>query len=493
MKLLFILPEYSREPVGGIRSFYCELLPALARAGCEVKVLLARREFVGRDGFTDGAGVQVEYVRADLLEKHDRAYQESQFAGHWLMGQFVPVANAAFEQARAGEGFDLVEVTDWPLLFLPWVGQRKPKVPFTISLHSSVGQMMEYEGKGGKTLDAALVRMCETLGFGAAPSVHANSNLNARYWEKITNRKVEVLLPLLRQKNVAGDELRVTCEKRPEVAVVSEACRVAHEEGKEIAVTSEGFSVKSEGRAAVASEGLGVKSGERSERTPVTPLLRGAVFARLQNWKGCEILAEALVGCPEIEMHWYGADLADPAEGCKWSESLAKKFPAAFGKNFFYHGVVEPSCVPALMAEADFVCVPSLWDVFNLSAVEAMAAGKVVLCSRQAGVEMLIEDGTNGFLFDPQKHGDLAAKLKAMAALTPEDRGQLGKAARQTVQTKLVPESLVAERIQFYRALAATPPQDNRNCFLPDMLELSPVPPKSVGQKFYRWMAGWRR
>jgi len=472
MKLLFILPEYSREPVGGIRSFYCELLPALVRAGCEVKVLLARREFVGRDGFTDEAGVQVEYVRADLLGKHDRAYQESQFAGHWLMGQFVPVANAAFEQARAGEGFDLVEVTDWPLLFLPWVGQRKPKVPFTISLHSSAGQMMEYEGKGGKTLDAALVRMCETLGFGAAPSVHANSNLNARYWEKITNRKVEVLLPVIAGSGEQGGESG------------GERRSVSGGQGKEERTQrSEVRGQGSEGRALAATR----------DSSRATPRLRGAVFARLQNWKGCEILAEALVGCPEIEMHWYGADVVDAASWCSWSESLAKKFPATFGKNFFYHGVVEPSCVPALMAEADFVCVPSLWDVFNLSAVEAMAAGKVVLCSRQAGVEMLIEDGTNGFLFDPQKHGDLAARLKAMAALTPEDRGQLGKVARQTVQTSLNPGSLVAERIQYYRALAATPPQDNRNCFLPDMLELSPVPPKSVGQKFYRWMAGWRR
>jgi hypothetical protein len=115
MRLLFVLPEYWRESVGGIRTFYVNLLPDLVCDSSKIKILLARREFAGRDGFVDEAGVEVEYVRADLLAKHDAVYQESQLAGNWLMGQFVPVANAAFEQVRGGEGFDMVEVTDWPL------------------------------------------------------------------------------------------------------------------------------------------------------------------------------------------------------------------------------------------------------------------------------------------------------------------------------------------------------------------------------------------
>lgn len=481
MKLLFVLPEYLREPVGGIRTFYVNLLPALARAGCGVKVLLARREFSGKNGFVDESGVEIEYVRADLLEKHDQAFQESQFAGNWLMGQFVPVANAAFEHANGGKGFDLVEVTDWPLLFLPWIAQPNPKVHFTISLHSSVGQMMEYEAKKDSgRMDFALVRMFEALGFAAAQSIHANSNLNARYWEKITNRKVDVLLPLMSKSNLTTDNTdehgwgkRSVAPREPGLALSSQKPFTS-----ELARDSENKSLT---RSAIGPASLPATIYQ----LPATPRVRGAVFARLQNWKGCEILAEALAECPGIEIHWYGADMGNNAESCMWSESLARKFPHVFGQNFIYHGVVEPSCVPDLMAEVDFVCVPSLWDVFNLSAVEAMETGKVVLCSRQAGAEMLIEDGVNGFLFEPNHPGELVEKLKQIACLSVEDRERIGRFARQSVREKLQPERLVQQRIGYYRSVAAEKPEENRNCFLADILEPKPVAVKTWGRRIY--------
>ena len=508
MKLLFILPEYIREPVGGIRTFYVNLLPALAQAGCQVKALLARREFAGKDGFVDGAGVEVEYVRADLLEKHDRVYQESQFAGNWLMGQFVPVANAAFEQANGGEGFDLVEVTDWPILFIPWVAQREAMVPFTISLHSSVGQMVEYEAKRDSgQLDYALVRMFEALGFAAAQSIHANSSLNAKYWEKITNRKVDVLLPLMGKVGLTTIERQGGREmEQPKVGPKGEGEGMTESNYTDI----HGYQKRAQGNAQWACAGAAFSNPSTSElardsenksltrsaigpaslpatsyQLPATPRVRGAVFARLQNWKGCEILAEALAECPEMEIHWYGADMGNTAVGGKWSESLARKFPEIYGQNFLYKEVVEPARVSELMAEADFVCVPSLWDVFNLSAVEAMEIGKVVLCSRQAGAEMLMQNGVNGFLFEPDQPGDLAEKLKQIARLSPEDRERIGRVARESVREKLQPERLIQQRIDYYRAVAAQTPEENRICFLPDILEPKPVAVKTWGRRIY--------
>lgn len=491
MRLLFVLPEYSREPVGGIRTFYVNLLPSLVQAGCQIKVLLARREFCGKESFVDALGVEVEYVRADLLEKHDQVYHESQFVGNWLLGQFVPVANAAFEQVRGGEGFDMVEVTDWPLLFLPWVAQLKPKVPFTISLHSSVGQMVEYEAKrDGGYLDFALVRMFEAMGFASAPSIHANSNLNAKYWEKITNRMVDVLLPLMGKNSLTTENTECT-ELEAGAFLASQAGAYEPDSlASELADSPVSESLSRSARGPASSADTAPEApmlDPRPSTLDSAPRLRGAVFARLQNWKGCEILAEALAECPEIEIHWYGADIGNTAEERKWSESLARNFPKVFGQNFLYKGVVEPARVPDLMAQADFVCVPSLWDVFNLSAVEAMESGKVVLCSRQAGAEMLIEDGVNGFLFDPDRPGELAEKLKQIARLSSEDRKKIGRVARESVREKLQPERLISQRIDYYRGVATQKLEENRNCFLPDILEPKTVAAKSLGQKLYRW------
>ena len=137
------------------------------------------------------------------------------------------------------------------------------------------------------------------------------------------------------------------------------------------------------------------------------------------------------------------------------------------------------------MAQADFVCVPSLWDVFNLSAVEAMESGKVVLCSRQAGAEMLIEDGVNGFLFEPDQPGELAEKLKQIERLTPEDRERIGRFARESIRKQLNPSQIIEQRIVYYRSVAAQKTEENRNYFLPDILEPKPVAVKTLGRRIY--------
>jgi glycosyltransferase involved in cell wall biosynthesis len=477
MKLLFILPEYLREPVGGIRSFYVNLLPGLARAGFGVKVLLARREFADMEGFVDESGVEVEYVRADMLAKHDKSYQMSQYAGNWLLGEFLPVANAAFEQARAGEGYDLVEVTDWPLIFFPWCAQKSPLTPFTVSLHSSMGQMFDYESQRGNSLDKCLIRMFEVLCFASAPSIHANSNLNARYWERITNRKIDVLLPVLRQESEKS--LKPIADSGGRMV---DGCLAPGDRRSEIGDrTQQGLLDTRHSTLDSAPEALALDAGHST----LGSRLRGAVFARLQNLKGCEILAEALAECPGIEIHWFGADMGNTAYGDLWSKSLAIKFPEVFGGNFFYHGVVTPDRVQDLMAEVDFVCVPSLWDVFNLSAVEAMESAKIVLCSRQAGAEMLIEDGVNGFLFEPDQAGELAAKLKQIVQMLPEERERIGCVACESIRKQLNPDQIIEQRIAYYRSVAAQKPEENRNCFLPDILEPKPVAVKTWGRKIY--------
>jgi glycosyltransferase involved in cell wall biosynthesis len=114
-----------------------------------------------------------------------------------------------------------------------------------------------------------------------------------------------------------------------------------------------------------------------------------------------------------------------------------------------------------------------------------MESGKVVLCSRQAGAEMLIEDGVNAFLFEPDQPGDLATKLKQIARLTPEDRERIGRVARESIRKQLNPSQIIEQRIGYYRSVAAQKPEENRNCFLPDILEPKPVAVKTWGRKIY--------
>jgi glycosyltransferase involved in cell wall biosynthesis len=456
MKLLFILPEYHREQAGGIRTFYCNLLPALAKAGCGVKVLLACRGTFDSPSYTDEAGVEVEYLRGNLFEKHSRNVAASYLAGQPTLGHYLPVGLAAHEQARGGEGFDLVELTDWPLYFLPWVCFGA-KAPFTISLHSSIGQMRDFEPMPGWEMETHFIRLLEGAAFAAAPSVHTNSNLNARYWEGITNRKVEVLLPLVRQMNVASGECRVPSEKRRDAAVASEGLTVNSEKRSNPQLTT------CESLHATAPSALPIDS---------VPRLRGAVFARLQNLKGAEVLCEALRLVPEVAVDWYGRSVPSADGKRTYIEELQEKFPDVFGRQLVHHGVVSHDEALAAMRDSDFVCVPSLWDVFNLTVIEAMAQGCVVICSAKAGAEMLIEDGENGFLCDPSDANSLANAIRKVHVTEQSELDAMGKRAAETIQSRFNPIRLVEERIAYYQQISTEGASKLANPFLRSLLKL---------------------
>jgi glycosyltransferase involved in cell wall biosynthesis len=83
--------------------------------------------------------------------------------------------------------------------------------------------------------------------------------------------------------------------------------------------------------------------------------------------------------------------------------------------------------VPALLAAADVVVLPSLWEGLPLALLEAMASGTPVISTRVGGIPELIVSGCNGLLVEP---GDSAALAAAIRELL-DDRDLAGRFARR--------------------------------------------------------------
>ena len=79
-----------------------------------------------------------------------QSYQEQNLALAWT----------AWEMAKQGEGYDHVETSEWPLLFVPWVLHRQ-RAPCTVQLHGSHGQITEGDPPGVATLGDGWVRLIE--------------------------------------------------------------------------------------------------------------------------------------------------------------------------------------------------------------------------------------------------------------------------------------------------------------------------------------------
>ncbi|MEW6359378.1 MAG: glycosyltransferase family 4 protein [Planctomycetota bacterium] len=88
-----------------------------------------------------------------------------------------------------------------------------------------------------------------------------------------------------------------------------------------------------------------------------------------------------------------------------------------------------------LYAAMDIFVLPSLWEGRPYALLEAMAAGRPVVASDVCGLGDVIEDGANGLLVPV---GEAARLAEAVARLgrDSELRRRLGRAARQTVETR---------------------------------------------------------
>jgi glycosyltransferase involved in cell wall biosynthesis len=94
---------------------------------------------------------------------------------------------------------------------------------------------------------------------------------------------------------------------------------------------------------------------------------------------------------------------------------------------------VQPEEVVDFYAAADLCVFPTLWEPWGLVVNEAFACGIPVLCSRLAGcADDLIEDGCNGWRFDPTRPDEFEDAL--VTALTCDDLRGLGRAGQRSIQ-----------------------------------------------------------
>ena len=442
-------------------------------------------------------GVRVQPLKAKFLEQYANRF--GRWAGLDIFYFLLPVAWAAWAQAQEEWDYDLAEVTDWALLFLPWVAAEK-RAPVVVSLHGSCGQV-DWFGKGEpRSLDGDLIRMVEAAALRGADVVHANSRANAEFWQEKTGKGIQVIPPAYgggTKADLTTIEHGGRCEKeQPKVGPKGERVGTSeskHTEDTEMAVgpcldkpcgavfsnpfTSELARVSentSPTRSAIGPAGaaeplradagglisdgsefpkaldsrpssLDLSSPATSYSPPATApqALKGLVVGRLQNWKGAEVLCQALRLVPKIEIEWVGGDTDWGSTGLKASEYLAANYPDVFGKRFHWIGRLERNQVAQKMKVAGFLVVPSVWDVFNLTVAESMEVRLPVICSRTAGAEMLIENGRSGFLFDPAKPEELADSLKLVAGMLEAERVEIGFSAQEAVKTHLNEEKIL--------------------------------------------------
>ncbi|MEB3165342.1 MAG: glycosyltransferase family 1 protein [Cyanobacteriota bacterium] len=81
----------------------------------------------------------------------------------------------------------------------------------------------------------------------------------------------------------------------------------------------------------------------------------------------------------------------------------------------------------------DAFLFPSSTETLGLVLLEAMAAGCPVVGAARGGIPDIVNDGVNGFLYDPDQEGSLTSAVARLLG-APDTRGSLRRAAREEAE-----------------------------------------------------------
>lgn len=385
---LLILTPEYATSGGGITSFYRTLAQQYRSLGISVSVIEGSGVHAGQHAMP----AVLDGVHVEVLERArlDAWHAKfEQFSAMPTLRRHLAAAWAMWEQASSGQDFDVVEACDWGLLFVPPAVEASR--PLVVQCHGSAGQIAVHDPVAGEESCSIATCLLERACIGAAQCVQTYSRANATFWRNESGREVVAIPPAWSR-------------------------------------------------------------GPLSDFP--SPSSRGLVIGRVQRWKGPHVLCEALkrLGDRAPVVDWVGRDTVWGARQSSSAAHLSATYPEIWSRKIIQHPQVAPAEVAVRQQAALFNLVPSTWDVFNFTAVEAMASGRPTIVSTGAGASELVEDGVNGYLFPADDAGALADVLDRVMSESPERLAAIGRAAQQTVRSALDPEKIAQQRMAAYQA-----------------------------------------
>jgi glycogen(starch) synthase len=151
------------------------------------------------------------------------------------------------------------------------------------------------------------------------------------------------------------------------------------------------------------------------------PLL--AYFGRLEHEKGVQDLLAAL---PRVRRAHPGARLVVAGTGTAADLLVAAARRHRVLRSVRFAGHLPDAELAALLAAADAVVLPSLYEPFGIVALEAAAAGAPLVASTAGGLGEVVRDGETGLSFAP---GDVAGLAAAVGAVLDDPRAAARRAA----------------------------------------------------------------
>lgn len=172
---------------------------------------------------------------------------------------------------------------------------------------------------------------------------------------------------------------------------------------------------------------------------------------RLQWEKGVQTLVDAFG-----RLRGTDATLLIAGRGSYDEQIRAQVAKRRLGKKVAFPGWLPEGELHALVASADAVVVPSLYEPFGIVALEAASVAAPLVVARTGGLAEIVVDGVTGRTFEPGDDADLARVLTDVLA-DPAKARKMAKAGRQRVIDHFGWPAIAAQTIRAYEQAVAAP------------------------------------
>ncbi len=179
-------------------------------------------------------------------------------------------------------------------------------------------------------------------------------------------------------------------------------------------------------------------------RVGAGPLL--VVIGRLTEQKGHRYLVHAL---PHLLTEWPHLKCLIVGQGELEQMIAAEANGLGIGACCLFAGMRRD--IPAILAGADLLVLPSVSEGFPFVLLEALAVGCPVVASRVNGVPELVEHANTGRLVPPRDPNALAREIREILR-NPARAGEMARRGAQAVRDRFTADRMAAQTVALFEA-----------------------------------------
>jgi glycogen(starch) synthase len=172
---------------------------------------------------------------------------------------------------------------------------------------------------------------------------------------------------------------------------------------------------------------------------------------RIEPRKGVESLVDAFNKVaranPDVTLRLAGGDTSGAPDGGSMQSYLQSLIEPDVRSRINFLGRLNRESMDIEYARANICVIPSLWENFPNTCIEAMSSARAVLVSDQGGMQEMFSDSRAGCTFAAGDPDSLARVLSAMLDETDESLIERGAIARSEIENLCDPSRVATERI----------------------------------------------